>query len=124
MFSKRIASVILLISFFISAAFADVSIPLVFLDSSKLDEGALGVWENAGSLKGTFHNDGTNPQVKIIDGVKALVFSGKDHMTSDFTAPATITGDKPWTCVVRAYSTQVSGERTIFSWANRPLNCL
>lgn len=124
MCSKRIAAVILLISFFVSAAIADVSKPLVSLDSGKLNEGMLETWENAGSLNGTFRNDDTNPQVKFVDDIKAVVFSGKDHMTADFTAPSSITGSQGWTCVVRAYSTQVSGERTIFSWANRPLNCL
>jgi len=98
--------------------------PLVVLDASKLPEGPLTAWENDGSLKGVFRNDDTNPHVELVDGVKAVVFGGGDHMTADFTAPAGITGDKPWTCVVRAFSMSITNERTLVSWASRPNNCL
>lgn len=98
--------------------------PLVSLDASKLPEGPLAAWENAGTLKGSFKNDGTNPQVKVVDGVKAVDFGGKDHMLADFKAPAGITGDKPWTCIVRVYARDASFERTMLSWSNRPDNCL
>lgn len=124
---KRIATLTILLLFTASITNAEVIIhsgPQVVLDAENLKEGPLETWADTRGLNMTFHNDGTNPQVKVIDGIKAVIFSGKDHMTSDFTAPARITGDQGWTCVVRAYSTEVSGERTIFSWANRPLNCL
>jgi len=98
--------------------------PLVALDADGLPSGPLTAWENAGSLKGTFRNHGTRPQVRVVDGVKAAVFGGKDHMTADFTAPAGITGDKAWTCVVRMHSTQVTGERSLVFWASRPYHCL
>jgi hypothetical protein len=62
--------------------------------------------------------------VKVIDSVKAVDFSGKDFMLADFKAPAGIAGDKPWTCVVKTYARNVSGERCVFSWANRAGNCM
>ena len=98
--------------------------PLVSLDAGKLPEGPLAAWENAGTLKGSFKNDGTNPLVKVVDGVKAVDFGGKDHMLGDFKAPAGITGDKPWTCIVRVYARDATFERTLLSWSNRPDNCL
>ena len=98
--------------------------PLVALDAANLQEGPLASWANTGSLKGAFKNDGTNPQVKIIEGVKAVDFSGKDHLLADFKAPAGLAGDKPWTVVVKTNCKDLSGERSLFSWANRPDNCL
>jgi len=129
MHRNRISALVtLLVIFVASMASAEVlarpALPLVDLDASKLSEGPLPVWENAGSLKGTFSSDGTNPQVRIVGGVKAVDFGGKDHMLSDFKAPASITGDKPWTCIVRTYCRDVSRERTLVSWSNRPENCL
>lgn len=98
--------------------------PLVDLDASKLSAGPLKEWGNAGTLKGKFTSDGTSPEVKNIDGVKAVDFSGDDRMLASFTAPASITADKPWTVIVKVYSRDISGERCLLSWANRPDNCL
>ncbi|MCX6872940.1 MAG: hypothetical protein NTW21_03905 [Verrucomicrobia bacterium] len=98
--------------------------PLVVLDAANLPQGPLASWNNVGSLKGAFKNDGTNPQVKIIDGVKAVDFAGKDHMLADFKAPAGIVGDQPWTVIVKTNCRNLEAERTLVSWANRPDNCL
>ncbi len=98
--------------------------PLVDMDAGRLTEGPLSAWDNTGSLKGTFKNDGTQPQVKIIGGTKAVAFGGGDHMLADFTAPDSITGDRPFSCVVRAYCTDIRGERALISWSTRPSNCL
>ena len=98
--------------------------PLVALDAANLTEGPLASWDNTGSLKGAFKNDGTNPLVKVIDGVKAVDFGGKDHMLADFKAPGGIVGDHPWTVIVKTHCRNLSDERTLVSWANRPDNCL
>ncbi len=98
--------------------------PLIDLDASKLSEGPLAAWKNAGSLNGAFSNDGANPQVKVIDGVKAVDFSGKDRMLADFKAPAALTGDKPWTVIIKTNCRELTGERTLISWSNRPDSCL
>ena len=105
-----------------SAAFA--ADPLVSLDAAKLSDGPLTAWQNAGSLGGTFKSAATSPQVKTIDGIKAVDFDGKQYMLADFTAPASITGEKPWTVIVKVYARNVSAERTLLSWANRPGNCM
>lgn len=101
-----------------------IAAPLVDLDASGLPDGPLAAWKNAGSLGGAFANAGTHPSVKVIDGVRAVDFSGKDYMLADFKAPAGIAGDKPWTCVVKVNARNVVGERSVFSWANRAGNCL
>ncbi|KAB2641611.1 MAG: sialate O-acetylesterase [Verrucomicrobia bacterium] len=113
----------------LAAAFsADIShgasAPLVALQAANLPEGPLASWDNTGSLKGVFKNDGTNPQVKVIDGVKAVDFSGKDHMLADFKASAGIVGNQPWTVIVKTHCRNLGDERTLVSWANRPDNCL
>ena len=118
-----------ILSFALAAAFSVdtghcASGPLVDLDASKLAEGPLPSWTNTGSLKGSFKNDGALPQVKVIDGVKAVAFGGAEHLLADFTAPDSITGDKPFSCVVRAYSTDIRGERALIAWSTRPGNCL
>ena len=100
------------------------STPLIDLNAAALPEGPLAAWENAGSLKGSFQNDGTGPQVRMVDGEKAVVFGGRDHMTAAFKAPGGITGDKPWTCLVRVRSENARSERAVVAWANRPGNCL
>ena len=117
------------LSFALAAAFSvgighAASGPLVALDAANLPEGPLASWDNTGSLMGAFKNDATNPQVKVIDGVKAVDFAGKDHMLADFKAPAGIVGDKPWTVIVKTHCRNLSDERTLLSWANRPDNCL
>ena len=98
--------------------------PLVSLDAAKLADGPLAAWDNTGSLAGSFKSIGTSPQVKTIDGVKAVDFDGKQYMLGDFNAPASITGDKPWTVIVKVYARDIGGERTLLSWANRPGNCM
>jgi alpha-galactosidase len=127
MFRNRLSTMVFIVGVF-SVVGAEVcaegALPLVSVDASELSEGPLAVWENAGSLKGSFKNDGTSPEIKVVDGVKAVVFSGDDYMLADFKAPAGITGDKPFTCFVKTYSLDTSMERTLVSWSNRPGNCL
>ncbi len=89
--------------------------PLVDLDAVKLSEGPLSAWDNAGSLTGIYKNDGTQPQVKAVSGVKAVAFDGGDPLLADFTAPDPITGDRQFSCVVRAYCTDIRGERALLS---------
>ena len=103
---------------------AQAQTALVALDAANLQDGPLASWDNTGSLKGAFKSDGTNTQVKVIDGVKAVDFGGKDHMLADFKAPAGIVGDHPWTVIVKTHCRNLSDERTLVSWANRPDNCL
>lgn len=98
--------------------------PLVSLDAAKLPDGPLAAWDNTGSLGGSFKSTGTSPQVKTIDGVKAVDFDGKQYMLADFNAPASITADKPWTVIVNVYARDIGAERTLLSWANRPVNCM
>ena len=97
--------------------------PIVQLDASSLAEGPITEWSNAGGLGGVFKAAGA-PQVKTVDGVKAVEFSGKDYFLADFRAPAGITGDKPWTVLVQTRCTNIRGEKALIAWASRPNNCL
>jgi Carbohydrate esterase, sialic acid-specific acetylesterase/Concanavalin A-like lectin/glucanases superfamily len=97
---------------------------LVALDADKLAEGTLAEWANGGSLGGSFTNDGTSPMVQVVAGVKAVSFSGRDRMLASFAAPESLTGAKPWTCVVRAFNPRIGGEETMVAWASRPNNSL
>jgi hypothetical protein len=97
--------------------------PLVDLDAAALPEGTLTEWANAGSLGGAFKSAGA-PQAKTLDGVKAVEFGGQDHFLADFRAPTSITGDKPWTVIVRTRCKEIRGERALVAWADRPNNCL
>ena len=97
---------------------------LVALDADKLADGTLAEWANGGSLGGSFTNDGTSPTVQVVAGVKAVSFGGRDRMLASFTAPESLTGSKPWTCVVRAFNPRIGGEETMVAWAGRPNNSL
>ena len=107
-----------------STVAAQEKAPLVSLDALNLSEGELTAWDNAGSLKGSFKNEKKTVQVKVVDGVKGVVFNGKDVLNSDIVAPASLTGDKPWTCIVQTRCTDISGERALVSWSPRPENAL
>ena len=114
----------LALAFALASAFAAVAQPLVLLLADRLPPGPLATWPNNGSLGGAFINDGTHPKVEVIQGVTAVTFSGADRMLAPFTAPESITGSKPWTCVVRAFNPGIAGEETMVSWSSRPNNCL
>jgi len=117
-------AVILLVAASCGVGDAREGAPLVRLEAAGLPEGPLGQWANAGALGGVFDADGTTPQVRVVDGVRAVDFSGSDYMKADFTAPAAITGDGAWTAVAQVYGRDISGERALVSWANRPVRCL
>lgn len=97
---------------------------LVSLDAAKLPDGPLAAWRNTGALGGSFKSVGTSPQVKTIDGVKAVDFDGKQCMLADFIAPESITGDMPWTVIVKTYGRDITRERTLLAWSTRPDNAL
>ncbi len=86
-------------------------------------EGPLAQLANEGTLGGVFKSAGA-PQIRTVDGMKAIELAGKDYFVADFAAPSSITGDKPWTVIVRARCTNIRGEHALVSWASRPHNCL
>ena len=112
-----------LTAIFLCACAAAAEKGLVELEVAGLAEGPIVEWANTGSAGGVFKSAGA-PQVKTVDGVKAVEFSGKDHFLADFLAPASITGDKPWTVIVRARCTNIRGEHALVAWSSRPGNCL
>jgi len=92
--------------------------PIINLNATTLNEGALTEWANSGLLPGNFAASGT-PQVTTVQTVKGVTFNG----TSDFfTGPATpgfITGSRNRTIEAWVYNPAAAEEETIFSWGRR-----
>ena len=97
--------------------------PLLDLDATALPAGPVTEWVNAGTLVAVFKSAAA-VQVKTVDGTKAVEFSGRDHFLADCRAPGSITGDRPWTVIVRTRCTNIRGEHALVAWAARPNNCL
>lgn len=95
---------------------------LVNLDSAGLKAGALTEWANAGGLKGAFKAAKQAPRVVEVKGRPVVVFTGAEHLVSDFQAPETLTGDAAWSLEVWAFKHEFGqNESTMVSWAPRGL---
>lgn len=102
---------------------------LVDLSAANLAEGVLTTWNNYGTLGGSFSSTNkygvtTTPTVETIDGRKAVTFSGPsgtatDVMQSSFTAPASITGNSPFTAAFWMYNPSVQAHEHALSWSER-----
>ena len=91
---------------------------LVDLDAGVLAEGtSVTRWHNTGML-GDFSAQEAPPSVKMVGGVRAVVFDGLDDwMRSERTAPATITGNDDWSVEVWAFNAEIGVKETMLSWA-------
>ncbi|RYG14853.1 MAG: glycoside hydrolase family 43, partial [Chitinophagaceae bacterium] len=77
-------------------------------------------WKNAGKLFGNFTpNHSQAPLVGMIAGKKAVVFSGKTVLKSDFVAPTSLKGNGSFTVVTWVYNPTVEDEEPIISWTKR-----
>jgi hypothetical protein len=93
--------------------------PLVDLQAGELPLGVLNTWWNAGSLGGSFANEGTTPMVENVAGKRAVSFEEGDRMISSFASPADITGNSSYTVAVWAYNPSISEEECVVNWARR-----
>jgi hypothetical protein len=95
---------------------------LVNLDATQLPVGALGVWTNAGSIKGTFASPtAAIPNVATIDGVKGVTLNatGTAQFYTGPAAPPAVTGNGSRTIEAWIINPAIADEETIFSWGRR-----
>ncbi|MBC7615676.1 MAG: discoidin domain-containing protein, partial [Pedobacter sp.] len=77
-------------------------------------------WKNNGKLKGSFSAEQSQaPVVEIIGGKKALVFSGKSSLKSNFIAPSSLKGNSSFTTAIWVYNPVITDEEPILSWTQR-----
>ena len=94
-----------------------ISQPIISLDATSLQDGALAEWINQGALPGNFIATGT-PKVTTVDGVKGVTFTGTEFYTGPET-PDFITGSKNHSIEAWIFNPAAADEETIFSWGRR-----
>ncbi len=110
---------ILMLSWFSASAGAE---PIVRLSAENLPEGPLDVWVNEGTLGGEFRVEDPEhrPLVERVARRQAVTYGRDGWMKSTFTAPDGITGNSPFTLIVRIYAQEVGGKEVHTSWSSRP----
>lgn len=93
--------------------------PLVVLDAERLRPGPLSVWHSGGRLEGPFAVEGETPAVELVDGRKAVVFSGKQFLRSAAPAPPEISGGRAFSVAAWVHPSRVTGRQVIASWGAR-----
>jgi beta-xylosidase/regulation of enolase protein 1 (concanavalin A-like superfamily) len=92
---------------------------LVDLDVSKFRMGEnVQNWPNKGVLGGMFKSDAATA-IDLIDGYKAMVFSGNEMFTSPFKAPLSLSGNSSFTVAYWAHNPEIGDEENIVSFAHR-----
>jgi len=94
---------------------------LVNLDLSQPRPGhVVGTLPNAGILGGSFKANGAHqPVVKMIDGKKALVFSGREILESSMKAPQSLLGNSSYSVSMWVLNPEIEKEELIASWTAR-----
>ena len=92
---------------------------LINLDAADLQTGtAVKEWKNAGALGGKFKTNGKAPVADFIAGKKALVFTGRESLTSSFNLPLSLAGNNSYTISFWAYAPQLKDENPLLAWSN------
>jgi len=94
---------------------------LVDLNANNLEIGnSVSQWKNNGKLQGSFSPlTAQAPIVGMVAGKKALLFSGKTVMKSDFSAPSSLKGNGSFTVATWVYNPTIEDEEPIISWTKR-----
>jgi len=94
---------------------------LIDLNFNKLHIGsAVQNLPNQGKLAGTFSALGSaKPIVALLDGKKALLFSGKERLSSSALAPPSLLGNSSYTISMWVLNPEIEKEETIISWTQR-----
>jgi hypothetical protein len=105
---------------------------VIKLDASTLTVGStLSAWTNtivgASSVATTFKDpnalvSGRRPKVQMVEGLKAVVFDGNDELISDVNAPASITGNMPFTVIYKVWNESFGTDEEVFTWGKRGTN--
>jgi hypothetical protein len=88
-----------------------------------LDKPWLRSWNNRGVLGGKFFNDvHTNsqsaPLLETVDGIKTVVFDGKDRMVGVMNAKMPLAGMNDWTLEAWGYTGGIDIPGTAFQWGS------
>lgn len=94
---------------------------LVDLDANAFEIGqSVNQLANKGVLKGSFIPiNNQKPVVQMIDGRKALAFTGKLALKSDFRAPLSLKGNSSFSVAMWVLNPEISKEEPILSWTER-----
>jgi beta-xylosidase len=94
---------------------------LVDLNIENLRVGSVvGQVPNEGKLGGLFTASDTNkPIISMIDGKKAMVFSGKEQLRSSNPAPSSLLGNSSYSVSMWVLNPEIDKEETIVSWTSR-----
>jgi len=94
---------------------------LVDLDLSQLRLGnVVGTLPNAGNLGGRFNANGAHqPVVEMIDGKKALVFSGRERLESSMKAPMSLLGNSSYSLSMWVLNPEIEKEELVALWTAR-----
>lgn len=77
-------------------------------------------WKNLGKLGGQFVADSNSlPVLEMIDGRKAIVFSGATSMTASFKVPESMLGNSSFSVSTWVYNPSIEDEEPIVSWTDR-----
>ena len=108
----------------ITAADVEVAqvLPLVSVEAKTLAPGLISSSTNAGSLGGNFTPGGTGPSVSLVNGYKAMQFTGNGYLQLSVGAPAQIIGDATtppvYTHIAWLYRANLNGgQSTFLSWS-------
>ena len=99
--------------------------PVIRLDASGLPLGTLTNWTNTGSAGGVFGDFNVaylydSPTVAMVEGKKAVVFDGNDDiLRATINAPASITGNNPFTAIYTVWNLDIGIEEWVLMWAKR-----
>lgn len=75
---------------------------------------------NKGKLSGTFLAKGQQkPTISMIEGKRALVFSGREQLISTNPAPSSLMGNSSFSVAVWVHNPEIGKEETILGWTGR-----
>ena len=98
----------------------NITRPLLDLDATALNEGALNVWPNRGVLPGGFTSTGSAvPSVSTVAGVKGVTFNGASNNYIGPSSPGFMAGAAVRTIEAWVYNPSGSDFETIVAWGRR-----
>lgn len=121
--SSRLNSVaaVMVLCVVVSAAIGAAASPLIDVDADALPIGPVESWANKGLAGGSFDRGADKaPQATTVQGRRAVQFDTTAWLKSSFNAPDSLTGGKPFTVAMWAYTKKLHGKEVTLSWASRP----
>jgi hypothetical protein len=98
----------------------NITRPLIELDATALNLGALAQWQNTGVLPGNFATSGSaTPSVVSLTGVKGVNFTGAANNFIGPSAPGFIAGAATRTIEAWVYNPAGSDFETVVAWGRR-----